>query len=241
MNKLNVKSKPNLIGLVLIIVLSVYNISIFVIFGFTRHKGAFWTSYIFMMISIVVASVCAYILKRQGIQPKDALVGLPFYTHCVAYIIIEFICSVLFMILDKYDFPWRVAFVIQIVITAIFVVLIVSCFAAKTIIEDVQETVKVNTKFMKNLLIEAEMIVERTDDSETKNAYSVLRDEIRYSDPVSNIHIIDIEDKMIAMMHEANIFCEKGDKINALNSCEQLMQLLKDRNRKCKLFKGHED
>lgn len=237
MSNFKMTSKVKMIILMLAIGFVTYNVVLFAICGFTNHGAAFWLSYVFMLIAFSTLSVSGYLLKNRGMQPKDWLLGYPVLRHCTIYIILELIASIIFMVLDYKNCPWAVAFSIQMILLAVHLVFIISCFLAKDIIEDVQYRVKEDTTFAKLLKIDAEMIAEKSDNPDVKNAFLKLSEQIRYSDPMRNPALEQIENQIAHLISDADVCVSMNDNEAALSNCRKAMLLLKERNKKCQALK----
>lgn len=214
-----------------------YNIVLFILCGFTDHGGAFWCSYVFMLLAFITLAVSLIFLRYKDYQPKDWLLGYPILKHCTIYIILESIVSVLFMILDYQKCPWVLAFAVQMILFAVHLVFIISCFLAKEMIEDVQIKVKADTSYFKLLKADAEMAAENCKDREVKQAFMKLAEQIRYSDYVRNPALEPLERQISDLVSEANIFLSLNDEKSALDNCKKAMLLLLERNKKCQALK----
>ncbi|MDO5477546.1 MAG: hypothetical protein Q4G23_00090 [Clostridia bacterium] len=233
------KSSNNINNLAIIIglVFVAYNAVVFALCGFADHNASFWISIVFANVSLISVTVCAFLLKGKKLEPRDWMMGYPFYRHGIIYVITELVLSVIFMVTDKQGLPWSIAFVVQFIVMIVFGIIIITCFMAKDTIEEVREKVKVNTAFMKMLLVDADMLVEQTEAPELKKVFSELRDQIRYSDPVSNEQLADLEGRLASQVDTIKVNMTCGNTEGALDSCKQAMLLLSERNRKCKLLK----
>ncbi len=224
-------------GILVAVVLIAYNVILFTLASGDEHGATFWISYVFMLIAFVASALCAAILTGRENVPRDWLLSYPFYKHCAFYLISEFIISIIFMLLDSVELAWQLPFVIQVILMVIFVVFIGSCFMAKEIIENVQKMQKVNTAFMKTLLVDVNMLVAKAQDTEVKNAFEEFADQLRYSDPVSSEASRHEEEEISNQVQKANTCLICNDKDGALQCCKKAMLLLLERNQKCKLMK----
>lgn len=237
MDKMNLSSKIIKIISMFAIIFVVYNVVLFVLCGFVGHGAAFWISYVFMIISFADVAVISYLLKGRSVLPKDWLLGYPILRHATIYIVIEFILSVSFMVGDYYKWKGSIAFATQMILLAVHLVFAISCFLAKEMIEEVQEKIQTNTTEMKLLQAEVEMVVEKTSDLDIKNAFRKLAEQVRYSDPVSNEYLSEIEREILTYVTSANVYLETNDKENALECYKRASLLLSERNKKCKALK----
>ena len=231
-NKKNAKFA--MLGLIAAIVFVTYNVVLFAICGFRDHGGSFWISYAFMMVAFVTVAVSGLLLKGRTVQPKDWLLGYPVLRHCALYLVLEFVASILFVGLDYVNCPWAIALAVQVILLAVHLVFIVSCFMAKEMIENVEEKVQQKTATIKLLRVDVEMIAERATDAEVKAAYAKLAEQIRYSDPMSCEALADLESRITSLVEQAKTI---ADKDTQLRLCQSISLLVTERNKKCIVLK----
>ena len=237
MNSFKLTSKVKMIALILAIGFITYNIVLFVICGFKGHGASFWVSYVFMILAFVALTATGYMLKSRDIQPKDWLLGYPVLKHSTIYIIVEFVFSILFMALDVISCPWWVAFAAQMISLAVYAMFVISCFLAQEAIVDVQDKVKVATSFIKLLQVDVEMIAEKTTDPNVKEAFLKLAEQVRYSDPMSNENLFELERQIKLQVSNADSCITLNDIDGALQCGNRAALLLTERNKKCKVLK----
>ena len=166
---------------------------------------------------------------------RDWLFGYPLIKHTIIYIVCEFVVSTIFIIVDSDG--WKLAFVLQFLLLAVYLVFAVSCFLAKTTIEEVKQKVAEKTQYIKLLTAEVNSIVAKCADPEVKAEIAKLADELRFSDPMSNEALREVEEKLAAVVAECNSAVEAGDSENAKFFCKKAANLLVERNNKCKALK----
>ena len=98
-------------------------------------------------------------------------------------------------------------------------------------IERVSVKVREKTFYIKQLQTEVELLAGAETDAATKSKLAQLAEKIRYSDPMSDEQVADIEDRITAKIAELKSSTDKTEIINELNS------LLDERNKKCKLLR----
>lgn len=240
MNNPNMNSRNGKLAIALGIVVIVYSVILFAVCGFEDHTSPFWLSYAFMLLGIAVGVCTSLKLSTYTIQPRDWLFGYPIMRHTVIYLVIEFVASTVFIALEcsgNTDFPEWLPFVAQLVILAIHVVLIISCFFVQETIMDVQNKVKDSTSFIKLLTVDIEMVIEKTCDEGAKKAFKDLADRVRYSDPMSNDNLFELEKQITLCVNEADNYITYGNVEGALACCERANLLLTERNKKVKVLK----
>ena len=98
-------------------------------------------------------------------------------------------------------------------------------------IERVSAKVQEKTFYIKQLQADVELLAGAETDTAAKLVLTQLAEKIRYSDPMSDEQVSDIEDRIAAKIAEMKSSTDKVKIINELNS------LLDERNKKCKLLK----
>lgn len=232
--KLNKKSI--MLGTILAIVFVAYNVVVFTSAGFTGNNAVFWTSWIFMILAFVSMAVVGVIMGESGMTLRDWLFGYPIFKHTTIFITSELIVSVIFMLLqDKVSFP--LAFVIQFILLCVYLVFAISCFLAKTTIEEVNKNVKDKTIFVRTLRVDVEMLAQKCPDSELKALCQKLAEEIRYSDPMSNEALFELEKDIALAVSECENAISMGNFDAATALCNKATELLAERNKKCLVLK----
>lgn len=228
--------KAKMLGAILAIVFVVYNVVLFVLGGFTGHGPVFWLSYVFMLLAFAAMTGAGVLLGKRGIFLRDWLFGYPIIKHSTVYIIAEFILSTVFIVLDK-NIPWTWAFAAQLILLGVYLILAISCLLSKETIDDVHTGVKGKTDFIRLLHADAEMICEKCPDPETKREFQKLADAVRYSDPMSNENLFELEKEITFVAAQADQYIVEGKNDDALKLCEKALLLLSERNKKCKALK----
>lgn len=229
-------NKGKLLAVFLAIVFIAYNVVLFVLCGFSGHTGVFWVSWTFMILAFAAMTFAGVILGKRGMFLRDWLFGFPIVKHSTVYIIVEFIASTVFIILDKI-IPFGWAFAAQFIILSVYGVCAVSCFLAKETIDDVHNKISDKTRFLKLLRVDAEMLVEKCSNPELKEQLKTLSEAIRYSDPMSNEALFEMEKEITFTVSECGKSIETGDFEEAEELCKKAVLLLAERNKKCKALK----
>lgn len=228
--------KSKMLAAILAISFVAYNVILFVLCGFTDHTGIFWMSWIFMLVAFAAMAGAGVILGQKGMFLRDWLFGFPIVKHSTVYIIAEFCASTLFILLENH-MKWGLAFAVQFLFLCIYGICAISCFLAKETIEDVHNNVSDKTRFIKLLRVDAEMLIEKCDDAETKTECKKLAETIRYSDPMSNESLFELEKDLALTVSECDKAVTAKDFAHAKELCAKAMLQLTERNKKCKALK----
>ena len=234
--KMKSSNKFKMFIAIFVILLVVYNIVFWIIFGFQGHEATFWISWIFMLVAFATLMISSVLLVFQRMELKDWLFGYPIVRHNTWYLSVEFIVSTLCVILEK-RMPWQWAFTLQIILFAVYLVFAISCFLAKTTIDDVRTRVKDKTQYMKYLRSDVEMLCEKCGDAKLKPRLLKLAEAVRFSDPMSDEALADLEGVLSMTISECDHAITEQRFDEAEKLCEKASLLLLERNKKCKALK----
>lgn len=233
---MNSVNKNKMIAAIGAIVFASYQIVLFVLAGFSGHNSVFWISWVFMLIAFASVSISGIFLREKITRLKDWIFGYPIIKHGILYLIIEFLTSTIFIIFED-KILWLWAFVVQFVVFVFHVVIVISCFMAKDIVEDISFKIKDKTGFIKLLRIDAQMLVENCNNPEAKRSCQELADAIRYSDPMSNENLFEMEKEIALILSNCSNAIKIEDYDMVKKYCDTALLILLERNEKCKALK----
>ena len=219
-----------------VILLAMYNIVLFAIAGFADHEASFWISYIFVLLAFGMAALTFVYLGKSGMILRDWLFGYPIMYHCAIYIVVELVLSVIFMLFE-YDLGWVLPFVLQILLMGVYAVFMLSCFASKAAITQVGEKVEKKTRYIALLQADVQVLCQKCADPELKIKLQKLAEDVRFSDPMSDPSLEELESKLSATVTACGEALDGGDLILAAEMQGKASDLLVERNVKCKALK----
>lgn len=217
----------------------VYNLSVFfgrkVLFGILVVDPNFWFLWAMVVIAYLIQLLCAYIACKDENMDKVFLNIPLFKESCASVTAMTGACSALMLVPVKLP--------VGTLITSCVIPLIVNIIAlvkakfAGTIVSDIDDKVKSKRNYISSLVIEVESLITRSKNNDIKNELTKILDTIRYSDPMSNDSLKDLEDNITNKVKGLNdlINDDKCDEIK--NYCLDLKLLIEERNKKCKLMK----
>ena len=233
---MKISKKTKMMTAIGAVIFAVYNIIFWLLCGFTGHRATFWISWGFMMVSFCALAVSYALLGQRRLLLRDWLFGFPIVKHSTIYILAEFLLSTVFVILEK-KISWQLAFSVQILIFAVYLVFAISCFLAKATIDDVHTRVADKTRFIKLLRADVEMLVEKCTDPGLKPKLGALAEAVRYSDPMSDESLFELEKELALTVSNCDQAITDARYEEAAQLCEKASLLLKERNKKCKALK----
>lgn len=199
-----------------------------------KFTGSFWVGYIFVTLSFIGQLVCAYFaFKEENLQKffyNVSLIKISF-TSTVLTVIAGGLCMALPFI------PAWVGAVVCLIILGFSAASVLKAKAAVDIVSSVDEKIKVQTFFIKSLTVDAETLMSRAKSDSVKSDIKKVYEAVRYSDPMSNDALSGVESQ-ITLKFDALSKAVEADNAQAVkSSAEELIILVNDRNKKCKLLK----
>jgi hypothetical protein len=194
----------------------------------TAKTATFWVAYVF-----TAAAFAAQIIIWRTALGKEALkskfIGFPVVHIGIVYAVIQVIAFAVFMFVPT--LPAWSAIVVCSVIAGISAVCMISADAGRDEIERVEAKVQKKVFYIRELQTDVELIAATETDADTKAELTRLAEKIRFSDPMSNEQLTDLENKISAKVLELKTAANKVEIIT------ELTLLLDERNKKCKILK----
>lgn len=191
--------------------------------------AAFWISYGFAVIAFAAQLIIWKAALGRSESLKSKFLGFPVVHIGIVYLIVQVIALAVFLSIPT--LPIWSAVVVCAVVAGVSAVCMIASDVGRSEIERVSAKVQEKTFYIKQLQADVELLAGAETDTAAKLALMQLAEKIRYSDPMSDEQVADIEDRITAKIAELKSSTDKTGIINELNS------LLDERNRKCKLLK----
>ena len=194
----------------------------------TAKTATFWVAYVF-----TAAAFAAQIIIWRTALGKETLkskfLGFPVVHIGIVYAIIQTVAFAVFMFVPTLH-TWSAIMVCSI-IAGVSAVCMISSNAGCNEIERVETNVQKMVFYIRELQADIELLADNESDAAVKTALTHLAEKIRFSDPMSNEQLADLEDKISTKIEELKITSSQLEIITELNS------LLDERNKKCKILK----
>lgn len=225
-------------GICWTIALVVFNVITFVAVnetvGLASVGSSFWVGYAFITIAFIGNLICSFLFFKEENKGKVFL-NVPIINLAYSALIVSLIIGAVAMAVPQ--IPYWIGVIVDVLVLAFYAIAIVKASAAADIVHDVEQEVKVQTFFIKSLTVDADSLMARAKSDEMKAETKKVYEAIRYSDPMSNDALASIESQI---QNEFNAFADavKNNDIDlAKSSANELVILINDRNKKCKLLK----
>ena len=138
---------------------------------------------------------------HNGESVRSKFYGFPIARIGVLYLAVQLVLCLLFMPLAQ----WVPAWVSTIVFVVVFAVSAVGCIAADIMRDEVERQdvkLKKDVSSMRSMQSRANALVSQCEATELKAELQKLAEDFRYSDPVSNDAVVDVEASLSACLDE---------------------------------------
>ena len=232
------KKTFNIYAICWAILLVVFNLTAFLIpneiMGISKFSSNFWIGYVFITIFFIGQLVCAYFAFKQE-SLKKFFYNVSLITISYSATVLSIVVGILCMILPFV--PVWIGAIICLLILGFSAVSVLKAKAAADIVSEVDEKIKVQTFFIKSLTMDAESLVVKAKSDEIKAELKKVYEAIRYSDPMSNDALTDIETQIKLKFNALSKAVISSNAEETETMAEDLLVLVNDRNKKCKLLK----
>ena len=195
----------------------------------TAKTATFWIAYAFSVVAFALQIVIWKFAFKGTDTLKSKFLGIPLISVGITYFIVQIIAFAIFMALPL-TASW-IAIVVCALILGISAICLIGTETGREEINRVEEKVEKKVFYLKSLQVDVEMLASAERDADTKAALTKLAEKIRFSDPMSNEVLADIEAEIAAKVKELKTAENKSAIIKVLDS------LITERNKKAKLLK----
>lgn len=221
-----------------LISLALFNVITFVtpneMAGMSKFGGAFWVGYIFITIAFVGQLACAFFAFRPNSLQK-VFYNIPLISISYSGLVIMLIAGTACMAIP--NLPNWIGIIICFAILAFNAIAVIKAAFAANVVSEIDNKIKTQTQFIKLLTADAEHLVSNCKTAELKTEAKKVYEAIRYSDPMSNGALSDVE---VQIQSEFAFFAQavKSEDLELAKSVgEGLLTLINSRNKKCKTLK----
>ena len=195
----------------------------------TAKTATFWIAYVFTAAAFAAQIVIWKTSLGKDETLKSKFLGFPVVHIGIVYAVIQVIAFAVFMFVPT--LPAWSAIVACSVIAGASAVCMISADTGRNEIERVEAKVQKKVFYIRERQADIELLADNESEATVKTALTQLAEKIRFSDPMSNEQLADLENKISAKAAELKTAPNKAEIITELNS------LLDERNKKCKIHK----
>ena len=218
-------------------VLGLFNVISFVSVGWQdqeKYTHSFWIGYSLITVTFVGQLICGMIAcSAKNAQKRFYNISLlsASYSGLILSLIVGSLCMLISSL------PYQVS-VIGCAIILVFNLL--SVIKAAVVINEVarvDEKVKTQTMFIRMLTVDADTLVARAESKAIKAECKKVYEALRYSDPMSSDSLAGVEAQITLRFSDFESAVTENQPESVEKIAKELIILIEDRNRKCKLLK----
>ena len=201
---------------------------------YTKLGGLSWITLIVFELCFVGHLICTWIALRQN-KLSGTFYRMPLIRLSYACIIVTTVIGCVMMAVP--NLPDWIPLIVVLIIMALYAVAVLKAAAAAEVVEQIDEKVKVQTAFVRDLTVDASTLMTRAKSEPVKNACKKVYEAVRYSDPMTSDALADVENRIRTEFDAFTdaVISDNADAANA--SMGELLSLLTERNRTCKANK----
>lgn len=223
-------------ALIWIILLAAFNAVIFfvrpIIPGYVMNYDArFWIAWAFILVAFVGNLACAYFaFKAENL--KKMFYHLTLITVSRSALIAMLVAGCVLMLIPIC--PAWISAIVCILLLAFNAIAVMKAGWAADAVGKIDEKLKTQTSYIKNLIVDAERLLARAKSDAVKVECKKVYETVRYSDPISNEALSAIEAKITVKMDEMSTAIDIDDVDKVKSIADELLIFLEDRNNKCR-------
>lgn len=221
-----------------VIALAIFNVICFVTpgeaNGINKFSGAFWFEYIFITLSFIGQLSCAYIaFKAENL--KKLFYNIPIISISYTGIVLILIVGGLTMVIS--GLPNWIGIIICLLVLSFTVISVIKASVATDIVSSIDEKIAAQTSFIRLLTVDAQNLVSRASTPMLKEQCKKVYDALCYSDPMSNVALADVEQRIKEELDTLTDAVIADDLYATEASTKEITTLITERNKKAKISK----
>lgn len=221
-----------------LISLAIFNVVAFItpstVNGVSKYDASFWIGYGFITATFIGQLYCAYkAFKANSLQRLFYNVSLisVSYIGLIVMLIVGSLCMTIPQV------PCWIGVIACVLVLGVTAIAVIKTSAAIEIVESIDEKVKAQTFFIKSLTMDADGLVTLAKTAEMQACAKTVYEAIRYSDPMTNPALTNVEAQIVAKFEEFSKAVGDDNIASAKDVSNELLLLIRNRNQKCKLLK----
>ena len=200
--------------------------------GASKFDSAFWSGYVLIMLALIGQLVCAYFAFKAK-SKEQIFLRLSLVTVSYSALILSFVVGAACMLIP--NLPNWVGIILCALILGFTAVSVIKANAAVELVRETDTRVKEKTAFIRMMTVEADNLMARAQNGEAKAMCKKVYEALRYSDPMSCNALSGTEAEISEKFSAFAAAVKNGE--NASELADELLALIGDRNRMCKVMK----
>lgn len=237
MEDTTMKKRFHLYIVVWAVLLALFNVIAFVSVGWAgqeKYTSSFWIGYIFITVMFIGQLICSYMAFKAD-SAKKLFYNISLIRTSYIGLIVSFIVGGLCMLISP--LPYWVGVIVCAIVLVANVLSVIKATAAIDEIERIDTKVKTQTFFIKSLTVDADTLMASAKSETVKAECRKVYEAIRYSDPMSNDMLVSVEEQITVKFAKLSEAVKADEANKAMEIANEIIILVGDRNKKCKLLK----
>lgn len=202
--------------------------------GMSKFGGAFWVGYIFITIAFIGQLACAFFALRPNSLQK-VFYNIPLISISYSGLVIMLVAGTACMTIP--NLPNWIGIIVCFAILAFNAIAVIKAAFAADVVSEIDNKIKTQTQFIKLITADAEHLLSTCKSTELKAEAKKVYEAIRYSDPISNDALADIEGQIQGEFKSFVQAINSEDLELSMSVGGGLLNLIDSRNKKCKNLK----
>jgi len=219
------------------VMLALFNLLAFIPIGQTgseKYTASFWIGYTLITVMFICQLICAIAAFRADSAKKmfyNISLIQASYTGLTASFIVGGLCMIITPL------PYWVGVIASAVILAVNAIAVIKAAAVINAVERIDTNVRTQTLFIKSLTIDADSLTLRARSEAVRAECKKVYEAVRYSDPMSDNALSSVEAQITVKFALLSSSVDEDDAEKTAVLANELVILIGDRNKKCKLLK----
>lgn len=195
-------------------------------------KLVFWFSYGFLMLAFVF-QIVSILTGRFESGVESVFFGIPLVTVSLFYLIISAVLSLTFMILVSLGVavPFMLMVVLECIILGLYAIAFIISLSHKEVVLEIDKNIKKNVFTIRTMVTDVECLAEAVENSHLKTKLNRLAEDIRYSDPMSNNLVTEVELKIKEVIADLEVLISNQDYTGTEAKISEAQLLISKRNK----------
>ena len=199
-----------------------------------KYTDSFWIGYAFITLSFIGQLVCS-IFAFKADSAKKMFYNISLVKTSFTGLILSFVFGGLCMLISP--MPYWAGIILCVIVLIASVLAVARATAAVSMVTEVDEKVKNATFAIKALTLDAEIVVANAKNDFVKAEAQKIYEALRYSDPMSNEHLVPLENEISSKLTAFSVAAENGTDEEITAAAKNVLVAIEIRNSKCKLLK----
>ncbi|MBQ7276567.1 MAG: hypothetical protein IJS58_04880 [Bacilli bacterium] len=232
------KNKNVLIALSIIcIIAALFNVIYFVFpFDKANNAKAFWVSYSATMLLFVIGFISIFFaFAKKKLESK--IFGIPIISFVYGVAIFQFIIDIIILITGNYIAikSW-IVWIIESIILAVLLIGIITRTVYRNAIDEMEKKDEGKTRFIDELRAEIKILCDNSYGKAYAKELQSLNENLKYTNPVSNKEVIELEDEMLNELDYLKKAIEEEKELDTINYINKLNNHIKERAARIKVI-----